>query len=189
MPATQRQPGDPHGRAGATRQEETLCGKACVDVDQLRAGSDRDGCLTGGAGGPAGRDRVQARHVDDQAGARRVAAVAVSSRVGCHLHVVLAAEGETALHIACRLALGDGRGSLRVDRVVQVAGCRYPLSVGWKRVPVSDPLSFAQSGGPFSGSVDEGVLSVGARGAAARTRAPRHRAAGDHPRSQHGGPA
>ena len=69
------------------------------------------------------RRPVQVRDVDDQAGTGRVGGVAVAARARRHLHVGVPGEGEAALDIAGRFALGDRRRLLRVDGVVEVTGC------------------------------------------------------------------
>ena len=120
-PTAQCQPGDSHGGAGATWQKEVVRCQGAVDVNQLVAGSHCHECLVR-ARRPADGDGIHARDVDDQAGARRVAAVAVPARTGRHLHVVLAGEGETTLHVADGSTLGDGRGVGGVEGVVQVPG-------------------------------------------------------------------
>ena len=107
--AAERQARDADCRAGAGRDRYAVRIELRVDVDQLRAGADH-GALP--AGGDV--DLAQAADVDDHAGRRRVAAVAVPTRAGDDMDAVLAGPEQRLLDVAGVRAVDDGVG---VDRV------------------------------------------------------------------------
>ena len=162
------------------------CRQLAVDVDQDGAGPHRGQPLPAATGSARG-DPVHVRDVDDQAGAGRVGGVAMAARTRRHLHVGVPGEGDAALDIAGRSALGDRGRLLRVDGVVEVTCCGVS-TVGGEE----------QCSGERCGKlrpIGSAVLCGGCGGTAAacdmvtRARTPGRSRAGDHSGSDQGGPA
>ena len=112
----EREPCDPHGRTGAGGNRAPVLPEPVVDVDETRTGPDDRPTRR------VERDTVQPGDVDDHAGRRGVAAVAVAARARNDPDAVLASPADGSLHVGQRLAEDDGLRLVRVEAgVVQDA--------------------------------------------------------------------
>ena len=97
-----------------------------VHVDQGGAGPHADDTLTVRWPQPPGRDALHLRHVDDQTGTRRVAAIAVAAGAGRQLDVVL--HGRRRCSVGRRSPIRTARSPPRPACTTSCTGGRLPGS-------------------------------------------------------------
>ena len=114
---------DPDARAGACRDREPVCGERVVDVPEPCARADD---------GLSGRDvhGCELREIDDDAGSRRVAAVAVPAGPGDDVHAARARPANDLAHVGCVERLCDREW---VDAVVEAVEDEAGLLVSRRR--------------------------------------------------------